>query len=223
MTKVHPRNMVFHRMAEISRALGNPHRLVLLQLVSQGERSVERLAELTGLSIANTSQHLQSLKRNALVVGRRKGKHVHYRLASDQILTVLQSLSVLAEQSSATLREVLSDYFRNLDALEPVSRDELQMRLQDGAVTVLDARPEDEYALGHLPGALSVPDETIEAILEKLPRDQEIVAYCRGTYCVSSFRLVAKLRAMGYNIRRLEEGFAEWQAAGFDVERHATS
>ncbi|MBT9386459.1 metalloregulator ArsR/SmtB family transcription factor [Pseudooceanicola sp. CBS1P-1] len=204
-------------MAEMARALGNPHRLELLNLLSQGERNVDRLAELTGMSVANTSQHLQALRRNGLVDVRRAGKHAFYGLSNDQTLAALQALTALTEANSAAMQQILSDYFWNLDALEPVTRDELEARLGEGVV-VLDARPEDEYALGHLPGAICVPDGTVETLLKTLPRDRTIVAYCRGSYCISSFRLVARLRALGYDVRRLEEGFPEWRANGRPVE-----
>ncbi|WP_119303643.1 ArsR/SmtB family transcription factor [Dongia deserti] len=215
------KNQLFEQFAELARVLGQPHRLELLEHVSQGERSVERLAQLTGLSVANASQHLQHLRRGGFVQARRDGKRVLYRLGDGPILALLSALHCYAERSCAEVREIVADYFDQLDKLEPVSREELVARLQDGSVTLLDVRPEDEFALGHLPGALNVPLDELERRLSELPKDQEIVAYCRGPYCILSFEAVATLRAKGYRIRRLEDGFPEWKAAGFEVETAA--
>jgi ArsR family transcriptional regulator len=215
------KNQMFEQFAELARVLGHAHRLELLEHVSQGERSVERLAQLTGLSIANASQHLQHLRRGGFVQSRRDGKRVLSRLGDGPILALLSALRCYAERNRAEVREIVADYFDQLDKLEPVSREELVGRLQDASVTLLDVRPEDEFALGHLPGALNVPLEELERRLSELPKDQEIVAYCRGPYCVLSFEAVAALRAKGYRIRRLEDGFPEWKAAGLEVEAAA--
>lgn len=215
------KNQIFEQFAELARVLGHTHRLELLEHVSQGERSVERLAQLAGLSIANASQHLQQLRRGGFVQSRRNGKRVLYRLGDGPILALLSALRCYAERNRAEVREIVADYFDRLDKLEPVSREELVGRLQDASVTLLDVRPEDEFALGHLPGALNVPLDELERRLSELPKDQEIVAYCRGPYCVLSFEAVAALRAKGYRIRRLEDGFPEWKAAGLEVEAAA--
>jgi ArsR family transcriptional regulator len=209
---------IFEQFAELARVLGHAHRLELLEHVSQGERSVERLAQLTGLSVANTSAHLQHLRRGGFMQTRRDGKRVLYRLGDGPILGLLSALRFYAERNKAEVREIISDYFDKLDKLEPMSRGELVARLKDGNVTLLDVRPDDEFALGHLPGAVNVPIEDLERRLAELPRDQEIVAYCRGPYCILSFEAVSALRQKGYRIRRLEDGFPEWKAAGFDVE-----
>lgn len=212
------KNQIFEQFAELARVLGHAHRLELLEHISQGERSVERLAQVTGLSVANTSQHLQHLRRGGFTRSRRDGKRVLYRLGDGPILPLLSALRCYAERNRAEVREIVTDYFDKLDQLEPVSREELITRLQDGDVTLLDVRPDDEFALGHLPGALNVPFDELERRLSELPKDQEIVAYCRGPYCVLSFEAVAALRARGYKIRRLEDGFPEWKDAGLEVE-----
>ena len=210
---------IFEQFAELARVLGHAHRLELIEHVSQGERSVERLSELTGLSFANASQHLQLLRRGGFITSRREGKRVLYRLADGPILELLSALRHYAEHNRAEVRKITTDYFQRLDHLEPVSRDELVDRLRDGSVTLLDVRPQDEFALGHLPGAWNVPIGELEKRLADLPTNQEFVAYCRGPYCVLSFEAVAALRAKGYRIRRLEDGYPEWSAAGLPVER----
>ncbi len=213
-----PKIQIFEQFAELARVLGHAHRLELLEHASQGERSVERLAQLTSLSIANASQHLQHLRRAGFIQSRRDGKHVLYRLGDGPILELLAALRSYAERNRAEVRAIVSDYFDRLDALEPVSRDDLVHRLQAGSVILLDVRPKDEFLLGHLPGALNLPLGELERRLSELPKDQEIVAYCRGPFCVLSFEAVAALRAKGYKARRLEDGFPEWKAAGFEVE-----
>ena len=205
---------VFEQFAELARVLGHAHRLELIELVSQGERSVDRLAEVTGLSIANTSQHLQQLRRGGFVQSRREGKRVLYRLADGPILSLIAALRSYAERNRAEVGKIVSDYFQRLDQLEPVSRKELSQRLKARTGVVLDVRPEDEYALGHVPGAVNIPMNELKRRLAELPKDQEIVAYCRGPYCVFSFEAVALLRKRGFLVRRLEDGFPEWKAAG---------
>ena len=209
---------VFEQFAELARVLGHAHRLELIELVSQGERSVERLAEVTGLSIANTSQHLQHLRRGGFVRSRRDGKRVLYALADGPILSLIAALRSYAERNRAEVGKIVTDYFQRLDRLEPVSRKELARRLRAKTAVVLDVRPEDEFALGHLPGALNIPMNELKRRLAELPRDQEIVAYCRGPYCVFSFEAVALLRRRGFLVRRLEDGFPEWKAAGLATE-----
>jgi ArsR family transcriptional regulator len=212
-----PKSQVFEQFAELARVLGQANRLELLEHVAQGERPVERLAKLTGLSVANASQHLQVLRRAALVRARRDGKQVLYRLGDGPVIELLAALRRYAEHSRAELNAIVADYFGRLDSLEPVSRQELVKRLKDKSVLLLDVRPEDEFAQGHLPGALNIPLPQLGKRLSKLPRRAQIVAYCRGPYCVLSFEAVAALRAKGYDVRRLEDGFPEWKAAGLPV------
>jgi ArsR family transcriptional regulator len=212
------KGLVFEQLAAIARGLGHAHRLELIEHVAQGERSVERLAQLSGLSVANASSHLQQLRRGGFVQSRRDGKRILYRLGNGPILALLSALRGYAEASQAEVREIVADYFHRLDALEPVSRDSLLDRMRDAAVTVLDVRPEDEFALGHLPGAVNIPLDTLDRRLADLPADREVVAYCRGPYCILSFEAVAMLRARGYTVHRLEDGFPEWKAAGLAIE-----
>ena len=213
-----PKQHVFASLAQIAQALGHAHRLEILEHLGQGERSVEDLATRIGLTMANCSRHLQSLRRAALVEGRRDGKRVYYRLAGeDAVVGLLGALSRVGERNSAEIARVMASYFRARDELEPVSRDELLDRLRCGAATVLDVRPEDEFASGHLPYALNIPLSQLERRLAQLPPDREVVAYCRGLWCVLSFEAVALLRQRGYRARRLEDGFPEWKNAGLPV------
>ena len=214
-----PKQAVLACLAEIAQALGHAHRLELLEHLGQGERSVEELASRASLTFANASRHLQILRRARLVEPRRAGKRMLYSLASaDEVVRLMQALGRVGERNVAEIERVMAAYFRARDELEPVSREDLLTRLRDGLVTVLDVRPEDEFALGHLPGALSVPLSALEQRLAEVPRDKEIVAYCRGPYCVLSFEAVAALRARGFRVRRLVDGFPEWKASGLPVE-----
>ena len=218
MSSLGPKQRVFVGLAEIAQALGHAHRLELLEHLGQGERSVEDLATRTGLTVANTSRHLQLLRRAALVEGRREGKRIFYRLSGEEaVVGLLRALSRVGEQNSAEIARVMTTYFHARDELEPVSRDELVDRLRSGTATVLDVRPEDEFRQGHLPGALNIPLAQLERRLAELPADREIVAYCRGPWCVLSFEAVAALRQRGYQARRLEDGFPEWKVAGLPI------
>ncbi|MDQ2762164.1 MAG: metalloregulator ArsR/SmtB family transcription factor [Pseudomonadota bacterium] len=208
-------------LAEVAKALGHEHRIELIEQLAQGPRSVEALAERVGLNLANASQHLQQLRRAGLVSTQRDGKRVVYRLADDaetDIVSLVGGLRHVAEHTVASMERVVRAYFRARDELEPVAASELVTRLRKGSVVLLDVRPEDEYGLGHLPGALNIPLRQLEQRLSELPREHQIVAYCRGPYCVLSFEAVAALRARGFNVRRLEEGFPEWKAAGLPIE-----
>lgn len=217
MSSANPKQALFVQFAAVAKALAHEHRLELIEHLAQGERSVERLAELSNVSIANASQHLQQLRRAGLVVSRRDGKHVLYRLADDAVVTLLGALRSIAERSLGEVEKVVSGYFRRRDELEPVSRGDLVRRLKAGSVTLLDVRPEDEFGLGHLPGAINIPLRELEKRLAELPKRREIVAYCRGPYCVLSFEAVAALRQRGFKVRRLEDGLPEWRAAGLPV------
>jgi ArsR family transcriptional regulator len=218
MSSGNPKRDLYAQFAAVAKAIANEHRLELLELVAQGERSVEALAERSGLSVANASQHLQHLRRAGLVAARRHAKFVLYRLVDDAVLPMLAAMHKVAERNLGEVERILRSYFHQRDDLEPVSRGELQRRMREGLVTVLDVRPEDEYALGHLPGARNVPLSQLRRHLSKLDRDTEIVAYCRGPYCVLSFEAVAQLRKRGFKARRLEAGLPEWRAAGLPIE-----
>lgn len=208
----------FDALAEIAKTLGQAHRLALLEHIAQGERAVERLAELTGLSVANTSQHLQHLRRVGFVQTRREGKRVLYRLGAGPIAPLLAALRGYAEHQHAEIREVIADSIHQRDRLDGVSIEELLGMLDSGGVVLLDVRPSEEFAQGHLPGAINIPTEDLERRLADLPAGADVVAYCRGPYCVLSTDAVAALRAHGVAARRLDAGFPEWKAAGLQVE-----
>jgi rhodanese-related sulfurtransferase/DNA-binding transcriptional ArsR family regulator len=213
-----PKQALFEQLAVIARALGSAARLELLDFMAQGERGVEELAGVAGLSVANTSKHLQQLKAAGLVEARRDGKHVRYRLSDDRALDAIRDLRILAEAHLDRVDDLVSSYLRSRDALEPVPATELLDRAQHGLVTVIDVRPPEEYAQGHIAGALNIPLDMLKRRLKKLPRDRDIVAYCRGPWCVLSYEAVALLRKAGIEARRLEDGLPEWRRAGLPVE-----
>jgi rhodanese-related sulfurtransferase/predicted transcriptional regulator len=217
MSIANPKRALYAQFAAIAKAMAHEHRLELLELIAQGEGSVESLAQRCGLSIANTSQHLQHLRRAGLVAARRDNKFVLYRLSDDSILKAVAALHRVAERNLAEVDRIVRSYFLDRDALEPVSRRELSERMKKGLVTILDVRPEAEFTLGHLPGAVNVPMSKLKRWLGGLDKKAEVVAYCRGPYCVLSFEAVAALRARGFKARRLEDGFPEWKAAGLPV------
>lgn len=217
MSSQGPKQALFAQFAVVAKTLGHAHRLELLEQMAQGERTVEVLAQKTGLSIANASQHLQQLRRAGLVTTRREGKFIFYRPADEAVFDLLAALRGIAERNLAEVANVVRGYFQSRDDLEPVSRKELLRRLRRKSVAVLDVRPEDEFALGHLPGAMNIPLRVLKARLSELDPSLEIVAYCRGPYCVLSYEAVATLRARGFKARRLEDGLPEWRAAGLPV------
>jgi len=216
-----PKQALFAQFAAVAKAMAHPHRLALLEQLAQGERSVDVIADRVRVSIANASQHLQHMRRAGLVAARREGKFVFYRLADDSVLGLLASIRRVAEHNLAEVDRVVRGYFNDRDGMEPVSRAELVDRMKLGLVTILDVRPADEFALGHLPGALNVQLNELEQRLAKLDKSKEIVAYCRGPYCVLSYEAVALLRARGFKVRRLEDGLPEWRAAGLPVDTTA--
>lgn len=218
MSSNDPKQTLFAGLAEIGHALGNEHRLRILELLAQRETSVEALAERVGLSVANASQHLRLLRAAGLLTSRRDGKHVRYFVSDPTVLELTAALGRVAERNLAHVREVVGGYFRDRDALEPVTRKELSRRLRDDVVTVIDVRPAEEFAAGHLPNAVNIPLKELPRRLRELPRGREVVAYCRGAYCVLAYEAVALLRKRGFTAARLEEGFPEWRAAGLPVE-----
>jgi rhodanese-related sulfurtransferase/DNA-binding transcriptional ArsR family regulator len=217
MSTRNPKLALLAQFAAVAKCLAHPHRLELLEQLAQGERSVEVLADRARLSIANASQHLQQMKRVGLLINRREGKFVYYQLVDDTILDLLAALRRIAERNVAEVERIIRSYFNNRDGLEAISRAELLQRSRAGEVIVLDVRPEDEFALGHLPRAISVPLRNLEMRLAEFDPNQEIIAYCRGPYCVLSYEAVAVLRARGFKARRLEDGLPEWRAAGLPV------
>lgn len=213
---VSKRSLYVH-FAAVAKAIGNSHRLELLELLAQGERPVEELATLTDLSVANASQHLQNLRRVGLVTNRKDGKHVLYRLTDPAVVTLLGTLQQIAERNHAEAARAIDQFFRQRDTLEPVSRTELFRRMREGEAVVLDVRPAKEFAAGHIRGAVNIPISELKRRLADLPRRQEIVAYCRGPYCVMAFEAVALLRERGFKVRRLNEGYPEWKVAGLPI------
>jgi ArsR family transcriptional regulator len=213
-----PKQDLFEHLASVAKAMSHAVRLDLMEHLGQGERTVEALSGLVGQSIANTSHHLLVLRRAGLAEARKDGVHVYYRLSGDDVVDLLGSLRVTAERHNAEVERVLSGYFRARDDMEPLSREELLRRAKDGLVTVLDVRPPDEFASGHLPGAVNIPLSDLGKRLKDLPKEHEVIAYCRGAYCVLSYEAVAELRKKGYRARRLQEGYPEWKAAGLPIE-----
>lgn len=210
---------LFEQLARVGTALASAGRLQLLEFVAQGERSVDALALMCGLSVANCSKHLQALRRAGLVVARKQGLRVYYSIAGDDVIALYAALQRVAENRIAEVERLLRTWLAHRDELEPVAPADLIERAKRGLVTVLDVRPAEEYAAGHLPGAINIPIERLKGRLTGLPRRKEIVAYCRGPYCLMSFEAVATLRKRGLRARRLEKGFPEWRAAGLPVER----
>jgi len=209
---------LFEQLALVARALGSAARLELLDFLAQAERTVEELAKVAGLSVANTSKHLQQLKAVGLVDARRDGKHIRYRLADERVLDAVRELRILAEAHLQQVGELVASYLDSRDALEPLPASELLQRAQHGLVTVIDVRPPEEYAQGHIAGALNIPLDKLEQQLKQLPPDREVVAYCRGPWCVLSYEAVARLREAGMQARRLQDGLPEWRQAGLPVE-----
>lgn len=205
-------------MAELARVLGHHHRLILLEHMARGELPVERLVEASGLSVANTSQHLQQLRRGGFVQTRRDGKRVLYSLSQGPLASLLGALRQYVDYNHGQIRQLLADSEQQPMRLEGISREELRQRLQEGGMTLLDVRSPQEFAQGHLPGAINIPLEELEQRLAELAADQELVAYCRGPYCVLSQNAAVLLRAKGFKVRRLDQGFTDWQAAGLRVE-----
>jgi rhodanese-related sulfurtransferase/DNA-binding MarR family transcriptional regulator len=209
---------LFDEFARATKALASGRRLELLDVLANGERTVEALAGEVGLSVANTSQHLQILRQAGLVSSRREGTSVHYRLASPEVFELWRTLRTLAASRLAEVERLAAAYLGSRDELKPVTREELTRRLRDGDdLVVLDVRPAAEYAAGHLPGAISIPVGELRRRLAELPGEREIVAYCRGPYCAFAHEAVGLLREEGYAARRLEDGLPEWQAAGLAV------
>jgi rhodanese-related sulfurtransferase len=212
------KDRLFEQFARIGKVLASPKRLEILDLLAQGERTVEEIARETAMPVANASQHLQVLKGARMVESKRDGLYAYYRLVGEEVFEVWRAVRGLGESCLAEIDWVVETYLKDRDTLEAVGAIDLMELLSDGSVVVLDVRPEEEYRAGHIPGALSVPVDALEAALQTLPKDREIVAYCRGPYCVFSDEAVKLLEARGYRARRLMEGFPEWRAAGLPVE-----
>lgn len=209
---------LFTQFARVGKALGNGNRLELLEYIAQGERSVDQLAKVSGLTVANTSQHLQQLRQAGLVHCRKQGLQVLYRLSGNDVIDLLDALRDVAERRIAEVDQLVNTYLTVKDELEAVPRETLMERVKEGLVTVLDVRPAEEYDAGHVPGAVNVPLTELEQYLKHLPKKQGVVAYCRGPHCVLAFDAVARLREQGYSAQRMEDGFPEWKSAGYPVD-----
>jgi rhodanese-related sulfurtransferase len=210
---------VFSGLARIGTALSSPTRIEFLELLAQSERTVEQLATMTGTTVANTSQHLQRLRQAGLITGRKDGLYVYYRLVGDEIVALLSALGRAGEAHVAEIERIVRLYFTRKDELEAVPAKEVLERARKGLVTILDVRPPEEFAAGHLPGAVNIPVHELGKRLHELPKRREIIAYCRGPYCLMSYDAVALLRTKGRKAKRLEAGLPEWRLAGFPVER----
>jgi rhodanese-related sulfurtransferase len=220
MTTPHRRfkDAIYEQFARLGKAVSAPKRLELLDLLCQGPRTVEALAEQAAISVANASQHLQILRAARLVDAEKKGLYVEYRLADDEVCRFFLALRGLAEARLAEIDHVTRDYFEARGAMEAVESEELLRRVRNGEVTVLDVRPSEEFVAGHIPGALSIPLGELRARLKELPKGREVVAYCRGPYCVMAVEAVELLRAKGFNAHRMEHGVVDWRARGWRVE-----
>lgn len=209
---------LYGHFARIGKALASPHRLEMLELLSQGPRTVDSVAKELGLSLANASSHLQVLKEARLVESKKEGLFVHYRLADDAVSDLLQALRVVGERRIAEIDRLVKTYLTDRESFQPVSFDELLKRAKAGTVVLLDVRPAHEFQAGHIAGAISIPYDELEERLGELPRGKEVVAYCRGPYCVFADTAVKLLRERRRKARRLVGGFPEWKTAGLPVE-----
>jgi rhodanese-related sulfurtransferase/DNA-binding transcriptional ArsR family regulator len=212
------KNAIYEQLARVGKSLASGPRLELLDLLAQGPRTVEVLAEQAGQSVANTSRHLQVLRRAHLVDAEKEGVHVRYRLADDEVSAFFGSLRRLAESRLLEIDKLTRTFFESRAAMEPVDRQRLIERVRSGAVTVLDVRPREEYAAGHIPGAVSVPLPELKKRLAELPKRRAIVAYCRGPYCVMALEATRTLRRHGFVATALDEGVPDWRARGLPVE-----
>ena len=212
------KNELYDLFARVGKALANPHRLEILDLLAQRERTVEDLAREAGLSVANASQHLQVLRGARLVEPRREGSHVHYRLAGESVFGLWQALRDVGTERLPEVERLVESFLADLETVEPIAANELLPRLAAGDVVVLDVRPETEYRAGHIRGARSVPIDRLSRKARSLPRGGDIVAYCRGPYCVWADEAVAFLRSRGFQARRLAGGYPDWRSAGFPIE-----
>ena len=213
-----PKKRLYEQLARVAKALAQPGRLELLEALGQGPRSVDGLATASGMSVANTSHHLQTLRDGGLVTSRRDGLQIIYSLSDPDIPRLMSNLRKVAERQMAEMERIVREHFDSRDGLMPVKRDELLKLVKKGEAVVLDVRPAEEFAAGHIPGAINVPIDALPKRLKELPKDQEIVAYCRGPYCMFALEAVAELRKKGYRARRLEEGFPEWKAERLPVD-----
>ena len=211
------RSALHEQFARIGKAVASPRRIELLELLCQGERSVDALAQATGMAITNVSQHLQTLRAAQLVAARRAGNRMYYRAADEQVCRFTSDLGSVARARLVEVEQIAREYIEGRDTLEPITREELLGRLSRRDAVVIDVRPREEYRGGHIPGAISVPLDELGRLVRRLPRSKLIVAYCRGPYCILAPQALALLRARGFRARRLEDGLPEWRAAGLPI------
>jgi rhodanese-related sulfurtransferase len=221
MSSSHFKQDLFAQFARVAKALSNGNRLELLEFLAQGERSVDALAKVSGLTVANTSQHLQLLRQSGLVESHKEGLKVFYRLSGDDVQILLSALRDVAERHLADVDRLVNTFLTSKDALEPIPANELLQRARKGQVTVLDVRPPEEFEAGHLPNAINIPLSTLEEHLSDLDHKKEVIAYCRGPHCVLAFDAVAKLRKNGFTAHRLDGGLPEWRQEGLPVEQNS--
>ncbi len=217
--KITAKQQLFTHFARIAKALASPNRLEILEILAQGERPVDAIATAAGLSVANTSHHLQVLRDGGLVSSRREGVQMFYALSGEEIPALMSDLQRIGERHLAEVERIVRENFTNRDELTPVKHKELLTMVRTGEATVIDVRPSDEYEAGHIRGAINVPLEELPKRLSELSRKQQVVAYCRGPYCMLAYDAVAQLRKRGYRARRLEDGFPEWKAGRQPVDK----
>lgn len=222
MNQPSPKKQVFEHLARVGKGLAHAVRLDLLEALAQGERSVDALAKICGMPISNVSHHLLILKDCGLAASRKVGLQVFYRLADPEVIAVVATVRRIAERQLAEVSRIVREHFESRDALQPVRREELLKMARRGEAMVIDVRPEEEFEAGHIAGAINVPLESLPRFLKKLPKEQDVVAYCRGPYCLLAFEALEKLRKKGFSARRLEDGFPEWQAERLPVEKKAS-
>ncbi len=214
-----PKRQLFQLFAHVAKALAHPNRLELLEAVGQGERSVDALAKSCNRTVSNVSHHLHILRDAGLLVSRKEGQQVIYGLADERVTDVVAGIRKVAELHLAGVERIIRDNFESRDKMTPVKRDELLEMVRSGEAVVLDVRPPEEFVAGHVPGAINIPLDKLPKRLKQLPHGQEIVAYCRGPYCMLAYEAVAMLRDQGFQARRLEEGFPEWKAQNLPVAK----
>lgn len=218
MNRTEHKRSIYQHFASVAKALGHEYRWELLELIAQGERSVESLSQVTDLAVATVSQHLQQMRRAGLVRSRKEGRFMYYGLADDRVISLMAGLREVAERNIAEVRQLVDSFHGDGSELDAMDADELMAQIESGGVTLLDVRPEQEYASGHLPGALNIPVEELQERLRELPEGQTVVAYCRGPFCALSEDAVKLLREQGLEAVRFDSGYPEWKAAGLPVQ-----
>lgn len=218
MNRTEQKRSIYQHFAAVAKALGHEYRWELLELIAQGERSVESLSQGAELAVATVSQHLQQMRRAGLVRSRKEGRFIYYSLADDRVISLMAGLREVAEHNIAEVRQLVDSFHGDSSELDAVDADELMAQIESGGVTLLDVRPEQEYSAGHLPGALNIPVEELQERLRELPEGQTIVAYCRGPFCTLSEDAVKLLREQGLEAIRFDSGYPEWRASGLPVQ-----